>query len=395
MAARQKGLPDFDGVGGDMKVRNFRVPSSLRGWLMRPLDVRTLAILGYVCGLGILALVPLASESLPVIFWAAIGLGIVAISSLVYSPDLHPSGSRLAAFFLVFLMHGLVAWASFKAGYYPRFLAGGYFGEAIRISSLFVLLEWGATTALGRTFTSTARHTIPLWQLASALILIVLATAAPVSVARGYGVSAGAAPARYRRLSVDATGGASALPSALVEDVFIQVQWDYRAGLSRVAGWDIKQDGEWAIDVAHPHDRPGGLPPPSLAMENGTGLVLAITELAHANEAGDRACWVVWIDVRTGTKAKAETVARAPSLGPDASAVSLPAGWQRPPLSGDCAVRVDVGPDGSLMMEGPGFEWSLRGEAAFKKFVIGNDVVVMRDLWNEKYWYHIFLLPVP
>lgn len=371
-----------------------RVLGRLRCWLGSPVSVKAIAVPGYVASLGVLAWIPLASESIPMIFWAAIGLGIVAVCSLVYSPDLDPGGSRLAAFFLAFVMHGLVTWASFKASYYPRFLAGGYFGEAVRISAFFVLLEWGAIVALGRTFATTARPAVLRWHLASSLILIVLVAIAPVTLARGYRVSAGAAPIRYRRMSVDATREDAALPSPLVQDVLVRIEWDRRAEISRLAGWDIKQDRDWAVDVAPPRYSLGGLPPPSLALENGTGLVLIVTEVPHVNVAGDRACWVVWVDVRTGTKVRAETLIRAPWLDPD-TAIPLLAGWQRPPLIGDRPVRVDYGPDGSLTMEGQGFKWSVRGETAFKEFIIGNDVVVMRDLSNEKYWYHIFFLPVP
>lgn len=376
-------------------MRRNGVLGRLRRWLAGPISVRAIALPGYVASLAVLAWIPLPSESLPMIFWAAIVLGIVAICSLVYSPDLNQGGSRLAAFFLTFVMHGLVTWASLRSGYYPRFLAGGYFGEAVRISAFFVLLEWGATIVLGRAFTTTARPTVLRWHLASALILIVLVAvaAAPLTLARGYSVSAGAAPVRYRRISVDVTKGDGALPSALVKDVFVQTQWDWRTKLSRLIGLDIKQDREWAVDVAPPQLE--GFPPPSLALENGTGLVLVVTELLHVNAAGDRSCWVVWVDVQTGMKVRAETVIRAPWLNPDASAIPLEAGWQRPPLIGDRPVRVDHMPDGSLIMEGKGFKWSLRGAADFKEFIIGSDVVVMRDLRNEKYWYHIFLLPVP
>jgi hypothetical protein len=113
-------------------MRYDQVLGRLRGWLGQPVNVRSIGLPGYVISLGVLAWAPLASESLPPIFWAAIGLGIVAICSLVYSPDLNPGGSRLAAFFLAFVMHGLVTWVSFMAGYYPHFLAGSYFGEAVR-----------------------------------------------------------------------------------------------------------------------------------------------------------------------------------------------------------------------------------------------------------------------
>ncbi len=56
-------------------------------------------------------------------------IGIGTVSALVFSPDANRAGSNLAAFFLAFVMHGLVAAASLRGGYYPRMLAGSYLGE--------------------------------------------------------------------------------------------------------------------------------------------------------------------------------------------------------------------------------------------------------------------------
>ncbi len=73
----------------------------------------------------------------------------------MFSPEVvNRAWSNLAAFFLAFVMHGLVAAASLHGGYYPRMLAGSYLGEAICISAWSAILEWGAIMVLGRSFAS-------------------------------------------------------------------------------------------------------------------------------------------------------------------------------------------------------------------------------------------------
>ena len=85
--------------------------------------------------------------------------------------------TSLAAFFLAFVMHGLVAAASLHGGYYPRMLAGSYLGEAICISAWSAILEWGAIMVLGRSFASERRPAVPTWWVAGTLLFFAVAIA--------------------------------------------------------------------------------------------------------------------------------------------------------------------------------------------------------------------------
>ena len=152
-------------------------PPGLRGWLERPLYVKNLLFTGFAACLAVLALAPLPSISLSVVFFAAVCLGIGTVGGLVFSPDVSRTGSNLAAFFLAFVMHGLVAAASLHGGYYPRMLAGSYLGEANRISAWFVILEWGAIMVLGRFFASERRPAVPTWWVAGTLLFFAVAIA--------------------------------------------------------------------------------------------------------------------------------------------------------------------------------------------------------------------------
>jgi len=102
-------------------------------------------------------------------------LGTGTVSALVFSPGLTKAGSNLADFFLAFVMHGLVAAVSVARGYYPSMLLGSYFGEAIRNSAWFVLLEWGAIMVIGRSFASERRLAVPVWWVAGALFFFAVA----------------------------------------------------------------------------------------------------------------------------------------------------------------------------------------------------------------------------
>lgn len=150
-------------------------PPGLRGWLERPLYVQNLLFTGFAACLAFLAFAPLPNISLSVAFFAAVCLGIGTVSGLVFSPDANGAGSILAAFFLAFVMHGIVAVASLHAGYYPRMLAGSYLGEAIRISAWIVILEWGAIMVLGRVFASERRPAVPTLWVAGTLLFFVVA----------------------------------------------------------------------------------------------------------------------------------------------------------------------------------------------------------------------------
>ncbi len=150
----------------------------LRGWLERPLYVKNLLFTGFAACLAFLAFAPLPNISLSVVFFAAVCLGIGTVSALVFSPEVvNRAWSNLAAFFLAFVMHGLVAAASLHGGYYPRMLAGSYLGEAICISAWSAILEWGAIMVLGRSFASERRPAVPTWWVAGTLLFFAVAIA--------------------------------------------------------------------------------------------------------------------------------------------------------------------------------------------------------------------------
>jgi hypothetical protein len=273
-------------------------------------------------------------------------------------------------------------------------LVGSSFGQALQFSVLFVLLEWGATILVGQVFSAAQRPAVLRGHIMAIVAVISLAALGPVSLARGYSVETGAAPARYRQFSVNPAREDAALVTPLVKDVFLRIEWDRKQQRALLYGWDIKRDHMWTVDLSPPRIGIGGLPLPSLALERSTGVLLVVTELIHISAAGDRLCWVIWVDVQSGTKIKAEELIRAPWLEPS-TADLLFAGWETPPLSGDRPVTVGQGPDGSLAIEGRGFRWRLRGEGSLWAFITGDSVVVMRELRNEKFLYHIFLLPEP
>ncbi|MEX0974095.1 MAG: hypothetical protein WD024_01900 [Bacillota bacterium] len=369
-------------------------PLGLRSWLIRPLYVKNLLYTGYVSCLAVLALAPVPRGGLSLVFFAAVCFGVGTVSALVFSPDANQAGSRLAAFFLAFVMHGLVAATSIHGGYYPRTLAGGYAGQAISNSAWFAILEWGAIMALGRLFATTRRPTVPLWVVASAPILLAVVIVAPEVQGRGYRVAAGQPPVRYSRFS-DPTGSAEPA-TALLDGIFVQVQTDYdrktHKNFSVLKGCDIKGNRQWTMDV---FPSTFVLPWAFLALGE-PGELLVVHETGQTNEAGDRAVWVTKVDIQSATKGKPEFVVRAPWLDPDASAVLLNPGWQRAPLAGPAGVSIDVDEAGGLLsIRGSGFRWELWGDPESTVFILGEDVVVMRETRDEGYSYHVFLLPSP
>lgn len=368
-------------------------PPGLRGWLVRPLCAKNLLFTGFASCLFILALAPVPPGGLSMVFFAAVCLGIGAVSALVFSPDVNQAGSRLAAFFLAFVMHGLVAATSIRGGYYPRMLAGHSFGQAVRDSAWFVLLEWGAIIVLGRLFAAVRRPTVPLWVVASALPLLAVIIAVPEVQGPSYRVVSGQPPVRYRSFSEPM--GSAESPTALVDDVFIRLQtgYDKKTGedFSILKCWDIRNDKQWTMDVIPSQHM---LPWAFLALGEG-GELLVVHETGQTNEVGDKAVSVTKVDIQSATKGKPEFVARAPWLDPDASAALLRPAWQRPPLSWPSGVGIDVDEAGLLSIRGPGFRWDLEGDLRSTSFIIDGDVVVMREMRDEIYWYHVFLLPPP
>jgi len=376
----------------DVQEQVSNKPLGLRGWLVRPLYIKNLLFTGFASCLALLAFAPIPSGGLPVVFFVAVSLGIGTVSALVFSPDVNRAGSNLAAFFLAFLMHGLVAVASVRGGYYPRMLAGASFGQAIRNSTWLVILEWGAIMVLGRFFAATRRPTVPMWWVVSALILLAAAIALPEVQGRGYRVVAGRPPVKYWSFSEPM--GSAESPIALVDDAFslLQTGYDRKSGddFSILKAWDIKNGKQWTMDVVPSKYM---LPWAFLALGE-HGEVLIVHETPHTNEASDRAVWVTRVDIPSATKSKPEFVVRAPWLDPDASAVLLNPAWRRPPLSGPSGVSIDADEvGGPVYIRGPGFRWDLMGDPKSMVFILGEDVVVMRETRDEKHWYHIFLLP--
>ena len=379
-------------------------PLGLRSWLIRPLYVKNLLYTGYVSCLAVLALAPVPRGGLSLVFFAAVCFGVGTVSALVFSPDANQAGSRLAAFFLAFVMHGLVAATSIHGGYYPRTLAGGYAGQAISNSAWFAILEWGAIMALGRLFATTRRPTVPLWVVASAPILLAVVIVAPEVQGRGYQVVAGQPPVRCWRFSeptpespIPLAGSSKPqVVHALLEDIFIQLETGYHPKTSKEVSilkvWDIRNRRKWAMEVVPPEQYM--LPWAYLALGEREEL-LVVQETGHTNEVGDQAVWVTEVDVQSATKGKSEFVVRAPWLDPDASATLLNPAWQQAPLTGSSGVSIDVDEAGLLSIRGSGFRWELWGDPESTVFILSEDVVVMRETRDEGYSYHVFLLPSP
>jgi hypothetical protein len=371
---------------------------------VRPLYVKNLLFTGFAFCLAVLALAPVSPGGLSLVFFAAVCFGIGTVSALVFSPNVNQAGSRLAAFFLAFVMHGLVAATSIYGGYYPRSLAGNYAGQAIRNSAWFAILEWGGIMALGRLFTVVRRPTVPLWVVVSAPLLLAAITALSSVQGRGYRVVAGQPPVRYWRFSeptpespIPPRGSSKPdVAHALLDDIFIQLQSGHHPktslAISILKVWDIGNNTKWSMEMDPPEHYM--LPWAYLALGEREEL-LVVQETGHTNEAGDEAVWVTRVDVQSATKGKPEFVVRAPWLGPEASVRLLDFAWQRPPLSGRSGVSIDVDEEGLLSVRGSGFRWDLVGDPESTSFIVGEDVVVMRELQDKTYGYHVFLLPSP
>lgn len=389
---------------GEVQQPVSNKPSGRRSWLTRPLRVKNLLFVGFACCLAILALAPIPRGGLSMVFFAAVCFGIGTVSALVFSRDVNWAGSRLAAFFLAFMMHGLITAASLCGGYYPRTLAGNLFGQAVRNSAGLVVLEWAAVVALGRLFAAVTRPTVPLWVVAGVPLLLAVITALSSVQGRGYRVVAGQPPVRYWRFSEPTPGspvpmaGSSKpqLVHALVDDAFIQLQSGYHPktalAVSILKVWDIRNSAKWSMEMDPPEHYV--LPWAHLALGEREDL-LVVQETGHTNEVGDEAVWVTGVDVKSATKGKSEFVLRAPWLGPDASAKPLDPVWQRPPFIGLSGVSIEVEEAGLLSIHGSGFRWDLVSDPEFTSFILGKDVVVMREVRDETYWYHVFLLPSP
>ncbi len=367
----------------------------LRSLLVRPISVKNLLFTGYASCLFILTFVRLPRSSLEPVFLAGMCLGVGSVSALVFSPGSKQAGSKSAAFSFALLMHGLLAAISIiNNNYYPRMLAGDNFGEAIPYSAWVVLLEWGAVLMLGRLFASDRRLTVPLWLVACALLFLAVVVAAPKMQGRGYQVVAGQPPVRYYRFSEPVESDESAeYPVAVLDGVFVLLRtgWDRTAlkEFSVLRGFDTKNDKQWTMDVVPSTYM---LPRAHLALGE-AGELLVVQGTVHSNETGDMAVWVTEVDVHSATKGKPELVVRAPWLDPDASAALLSPEWRRPPFSRQSGVNIDVDEEGVLSIRGSGFQWNLAGDPRSVSFIVGEDVVVIRELIEETYTYHILLLP--
>ena len=149
-------------------------------WLHRPVYVKNLLYIGFQLFLLLLVSDLPTSGTKPFLFYTALCFGIGAESAFMFSPDVNKEGPTFASFFLTFIMHGIIAYASFKGGYYPRIIFGYTFGKAVRISALFVVLEWGAVVLLGRRIFAEKRHpVIPTWWVLAALLVVGLVIITP------------------------------------------------------------------------------------------------------------------------------------------------------------------------------------------------------------------------
>lgn len=367
-------------------------PQGSRSWLLRPLGTKNLLLIGYASCLFILTFLRLPRSSLEPVFLAGMCLGIGSVSALVFSPGSRQAGSKSAAFFFAFLMHGFLAATSIiNSGYYPRMLIGGNFGEAIPYSACVVLLEWGAVILLGRPFASHGHPTVPLWVVTCMLLTLAVVVAAPKLQEPGYRVVSGQPPVRYSRFSEPM--GSAEPATALIDGIFVQVQTGYdreaQKNFSVLRGCDVKNDKAWTLDV---FPSTYVLPWAFLALRE-HGELLVVHETGQTDEAGDKAVWITAVDIQSVTKGKPEYVERAPWLGPDPSAVLLEPRWQRPPFSYPLGISIEVDHAGQSCIRGPDFEWEVTGDQESISFMMGQDTVVMREARNETYQYQIFLLP--
>ena len=125
--------------------------SQLNVWLDEPVDVKRLANNAFVGGLAALLIAPSLPETVSgLLFWVALVGGLASVSHLVFAPDKDWRSVSLGTLPLVLLVHLVITLASVRQEFYVKFLSEGSFGDAVRTSLSFVLLEWGAAAAYGR-----------------------------------------------------------------------------------------------------------------------------------------------------------------------------------------------------------------------------------------------------
>jgi hypothetical protein len=377
----------------------------LHSWLMRPLYVSKELLFGcFALCLAILAVAPFPPEGMSAVFFAAVCFGVSAAAALIFSTDAISTSSKITAFFVALVMHGLVTGFSILGGYYPQALAGGYYGQAVRNSALFVLLEWGGIIALGPLYSDGKRPAFPRWALASLLLIPVVVVIGSQIQVGNYWVVSGERPVKYWRFSepfeyapgVFRISEHSEYQVALVDDVFVMIQSGWSDRLSEKSStlkvWDIKNEKRWTMDVV-PSDY--WLSTSFLALGKDGGLLVVHRTGNIVNESGDEACWVTGVDLRSATANQPEYVDKFPWLDSDTGTVLLQPEWQKPPFS--TMSRIEIAMDkesGLLFVRGPGFRWNLLSDdPGTMVFLVGEDVVVVRHVYEGRYEYQVFLLP--
>lgn len=320
------------------------------------------------------------------LFAAALAAGVLAVASLVYRPDVNPKSSAIAALPLIFLMHGLLVITTLARGTtYP--FAGSNFGEAVNLSVMAAFVEWGVTVVIGP-WLARKPQAAPLWAVAAATVFVLVASFLPNVTYPAFEVVEGPGPARYWRF---AEGRSDRTWTVLLNDVLLQsrVSRDYTS--SRLLGWDIENNRRWEVDLA-----PKGLEcdkvcNPSI-LEAEDGSIKVVQELWRGNsfQSGTGPFLIHWVDPATGRVAK---TAVEPII--DLTAVAPIDQWKNPPLEGS-HLRVSVSQGAvarALSVEGQGFTWKFDPDYGNRTFIIGDRVVVMRELQRDGYWYHLLLLP--
>jgi len=143
------------------------------------IEVRSALYCGF-CGLLVLLLLgsvlrPSSSVGalLTLIATAAAGAGSVA--ALVFAPGRSLLTSVLTAAPLVVLMHGVIVLAAAKGHSYVRLVAGTCLGDAIRITRIYLLVEWLGVVCLGTFVSKQSSSLVPLWVPIALMVLVAAA----------------------------------------------------------------------------------------------------------------------------------------------------------------------------------------------------------------------------
>jgi len=377
--------------------------SQLRAWLDEPMDVRRLANSAFLGGLALLLAVPgLPQSAAALLFWVALVGGIASVSFLVYAPDKDWRGVSVAALPLIFMVHLVVALASIRQGFYVKFMSGASLGGAIKTSLWFVLLEWGAAAAYGRSLSEAdlqplRRRAVVIPALGFLSLMLVTSVFGPVlALERGYGVGSGRGPAGYVRRAVPRiVHGIGYKPATAIVQGQVLIARLKQVPDPHYDGRDMVEYGLLGFSLAEQKHWSKALPAQPLYRWDAPELALGpdgAVLMAMGN--GSSPCWVATFDRQTGFLLKTEEVVRAPWLEPESGVSKAATVWREAPFTDESGIVVEIEPQQrQAWIRGANFGWYLYGDPEKMEFAVSRDIIVVRTLDADQYWYDMFLLP--